>query len=90
MKQFRQLFSVLIMLITLSVGNVWAAEDVAYTLTPAAGSNNNYASACDVTINGIVWNVTGNSTLTPWRLGGKSLSGVDRAVYSPCLRNCRW
>lgn len=70
------------MVMLLSVGNVWGAEQEAYTLTPATGSNNSYASNCDVTISGIKWNVTGNASLIPWRLGGKSLSGVDRAVYS--------
>ena len=57
-------------------------EVVAYTLQPATGSNNNYASNCDITIDGITWNLTGNSTIIPWRIGGKSLSGVDRALYS--------
>ena len=52
------------------------------TVWGAIGSNNGYASNCDITIEGITWNVTGNSTLTPWRIGGKSLSSVDRAVYS--------
>ena len=57
-------------------------EVVAYTLQPATGSNNNYASNCDITIDGITWNLTGNSTMIPWRIGGKSLSGIDRALYS--------
>lgn len=70
------------MLFSICVGNVWAAEELAYTLTPAAGSNNGYANACDVTISNITWNVTGNAKLMPWRIGGKSLSGVDRTVYS--------
>ena len=60
----------------------WSADELFYTLTPAAGSNNNYASNCDVEINGITWNLTSNSTLIPWRIGGKSLSGVDRTVFS--------
>ena len=62
-------------------GNVWA-DDPFYTLTPASGSNNAYNGNCDVAINGITWNITGNSTMQPWRLGGKSLNGVDRTVYS--------
>lgn len=57
-------------------------EEVVYTLTPASGSNNNYANNCDITINGITWNLTGNSTVQPWRIGGKSLSAVDRSLYS--------
>ena len=58
-----------------------------YTLTPASGSNNAYASACDITIDGITWNLTGNSQYQPWRIGGKSLTGVDRALYSKTALN---
>ncbi len=62
--------------------NLWADEELVYTLAPASGSNNSYASACDVVISGITWNVTGNAQQIPWRIGGKSLSNVDRTVYS--------
>lgn len=58
------------------------AQEVCYTLEPAKGSNNSYAGNCDITIDGITWNLTGNSTILPWRIGGKSLTGVDRALYS--------
>lgn len=58
------------------------AEVVAYTLEPATGSNNSYTGNCDITIDGITWNLTGNSQMTPWRIGGKNLSGVDRTLYS--------
>ena len=54
-----------------------------YTLTTStAGSNNSYAGNCDITVDGITWNLTGNSTTDPWRMGGKSLNGVDRVIYS--------
>ena len=66
--------------------SVWAVEQVYYTLTPSAGSSSVYAEAEDITVTdgsiGISWNVTGNSSLTPWRIGGKSLTNTDRAVYS--------
>ena len=81
MKHFKQFFVCMLML-AFGFGQLWAAEQVAYTLTPAAGTNNGYAGNCDVEIDGITWNVTGNATLVPWRIGGKSLSGVDREVYS--------
>ena len=55
---------------------------VLYTLIPESGSNNAYASNCDVTINGIVWNLTGNSQSKSWRLGGKNITNVNRALYS--------
>jgi hypothetical protein len=46
------------------------------------GSNNSYAGNCDVTQNGIKWNFNGNTQINPWRLGGKSITNVDRTVYS--------
>ncbi|MEE0340884.1 MAG: hypothetical protein UD286_06140 [Bacteroidales bacterium] len=53
-----------------------------YTLTSVNGTNNSYAKNCDVTVDGITWNLTGNSQTNPWRLGGKSITKVDRALYS--------
>ena len=53
-----------------------------YTLTPVSGDNILYAGNCDVTVNGIVWNLAGNSQQNPWRLGGKNITKVDRALYS--------
>ena len=60
----------------------FATEKVCYTLTPATGKNNSYASNCDITITDITWNLTGNSTKIPWRIGGKSLKNVDRTLFS--------
>ena len=57
-------------------------EVVAYTLEPVAGSNNSYTGNCDITIDGITWNLTGNSQMIPWRIGGKNLAGVNRTLYS--------
>lgn len=53
-----------------------------YTLTPVNGDNNSYTGNCDVTVDGITWNLAGNSQISPWRLGGKSITKVDRALYS--------
>lgn len=77
MKKFFSLFAAV-----LFAGSMMAAETVVYTLTPASGSNNSYAGNCDITIEGVTWNLTGNSTMQPWRIGGKSLTAVDRALYS--------
>lgn len=62
--------------------NAWGDEVIAYTLTPTEGSNSAYASNCDVTCDGITWNVNGNAQMVPWRIGGKSITKVDRTVYS--------
>ena len=66
----------------LLVVNQAGASTGGYTLNPVAGSNNSYAGNCDVTIDGITWNVTGNAQTIPWRIGGKSITAVDRAIYS--------
>ena len=60
----------------------FAQDAPVYELYPVSGSNNSYAGNCDVTVNGIKWNLTGNSTMDPWRIGGKSITNVDRALYS--------
>ena len=57
-------------------------ESVVYTLNPTNGSNNGYANNCDIEISGITWNLTGNSQTNPWRIGGKSLTGVERTLFS--------
>lgn len=68
----------------LGYGQMWGAEQLAYTLTPASGSNNSYTGNCDVAISGITWNLEGNSQQQPWRLGGNqsNCNGVNRSVYS--------
>lgn len=58
------------------------AAELVYTLEPIKGSNNGYAANCDIEIGGITWNLTGNSQMIPWRMGGKNLTNVDRALYS--------
>ena len=59
------------------------AEVVAYTLDGTiAGSGSNYATENSITQDNISWKVTGNTTTNPWRIGGKSISNVDRPVYS--------
>ena len=64
--------------------SAWAEDVVAYTLTPTNGSNATYDAACDITIDDITWNLTGNSTMQPWRIGGKkaNTNKVDRTLYS--------
>ncbi len=73
----------LVMLLTFTVSaNAWGEEDVVYTLTPASGSNSSYTDTCDIEIDGITWNLAGNSQMNPWRIGGKSCTNADRVLYS--------
>lgn len=54
-----------------------------YTLDGTiTASGNAYATASTVTQSNIGWKVVGNTEQNPWRIGGKSISGVDRAIYS--------
>ena len=58
-------------------------EVVAYTLDGTiTGGTAGYAEESTITQNGLSWKVMGNTTMNPWRIGGKSLSAVDRPVYS--------
>ena len=80
-------FLLSIFAVMLAVFSVQAQSDLIYTLTPASGSNNSYAGNCDITIDGIKWNLTGNAQMQPWRMGGKSISKTDRALYSKTPMN---
>ena len=81
MKQFR-LLTLLALLLTAATG-AWAEEQVVYTLGGTqTASNTAYGTAGVVNQGGITWMVTGNVNQNPWRIGGKSLSGVDRPVLS--------
>ena len=82
MKKLRYLCTLLLLAVA---SGVWAEDVAFYTLDTTVdlkGSNNSYASTCDVTSDGIKWNFMGNTQQNPWRIGGKNLSGVDRTVYT--------
>jgi len=83
----KQLRLIMLTLLCAVFSTVWGADEVFYTLTPANGSNHSYAGNCDITIGGITWNVTGNSQMIPWRIGGKNISNTDRAIYSKTPMN---
>ena len=75
----KKLFTILAAML---ISMVSFAQTPVYELVPTSGSNTGYASNCDVTVAGIKWNLTGNSTMQPWRIGGKSITNQDRALYS--------
>lgn len=54
-----------------------------YTLDGTiTGGSNGYATESDITQSDVTWKVTGNTTMSPWRIGGKNLTGEDRPLYS--------
>ena len=63
--------------------HAWGDAAIAYTLNgTTTGGTNNYAAASDITQGTKSWKVVANTTENPWRIGGKSISGVDRNIYS--------
>ena len=81
------LLKTMLLLWALIVGSlsVWADETLVYTLDGSitTGGNSNYAQdGGGLTQNGMEWSVTANTTINPWRVGGKNLSNEDREVYS--------
>ena len=62
------------------------AETIVHTISWTAygknGGNSAYDKDCDMEIDGITWNLTGNAQINPWRIGGKSINSVDRTLYS--------
>ncbi len=69
---------------TITVNPAGSTEPVVvYTLKAEKGTQNSYNGSADFTIDGITWNVTGNTTMDGyWRIGGKKIEEVDRAIYS--------
>ncbi|MDY6277427.1 MAG: hypothetical protein SPL35_03265 [Bacteroidales bacterium] len=73
---------------TVNMASAVKADAAAYILTPATGGTSSYNEAgAAITINGVNWYVTGNSTMIPWRIGGKkstlgSTGTADRPIYS--------
>lgn len=58
-------------------------ETLKYTLDGTiTGGSSGYATESDITQNSISWKVMGNTTMNPWRIGGSSLSGANRTIYS--------
>jgi len=84
MKQ-QNLLTKMLLLFALVVGSVtsmWAKDVLVYTLDTSKqkGSANSYASENTATVDNIGWAVYGNLTELPWRIGGKSITNVDRTA----------
>ena len=69
---------------------MWGGYTKVYTLdgTDDSQGTNGYAEASTITQSSISWSVTGNTTINPWRLGGKggskssSTATHTRTIYS--------
>lgn len=66
-----------------AVESASASEKLAYTLDGTiTGGDNVYAEPSVITQGDVTWDVVANTTMSPWRLGGKGLSNVDRTITS--------
>lgn len=62
--------------------NVWGGEELVYTLDgTVTGGTAGYAEASKIEQNSVPWQVMGNTTMNPWRLGGKGLTNQNRSIY---------
>lgn len=50
------------------------------TLKSSASGSSSYTSGVEFTVDGIVWYPVANTSLNPWRIGGKNLSNAVRTV----------
>lgn len=81
MTNFKRFLTLLF--VTILTMHVWGAETVVYTLNgTTTGGSSGYDTESDITQSSISWKVMGNTTMNPWRIGGKSLTTIDRTVYS--------
>ncbi len=79
-KQLR-LFSTLLLLAVASMA--WGQETEYYVLDgTSTGGTNGYATESEITQNDVTWHVMGNTTMSPWRIGGKSITNENRTVYN--------
>ena len=79
-KQLRYLCTLLLIAVA---STAWGAEELFYTLDGTqTGGSNGYATESDITQGDISWKIMGNTTTSPWRIGGKSLTNEDRTAYS--------
>ena len=71
--------------ITITQAKAGAAGEgtLVYTLNGnETGGSNGYATDSDITQGDIAWKAMGNTTMAPWRFGGKNLTNENRAIYS--------
>ena len=82
-RSFTFLLAAFLMLMTNFVWGQTREEVVAYTLDGTeTGGSSGYATESAITQDGLTWMVMGNTTMNPWRIGGKSLTNENRPVYS--------
>lgn len=68
---------------TVTVNQLAGGETLQYTLDGTkTGGSNGYATESEITQDGVTWKATGNTTVSPWRIGGNGIKSTNRAIYS--------
>lgn len=79
----RKLLTLLTLLLAAALSPDLAAETLFYTLDGTiTGGSSGYDTESDITQSLIKWGVCGNTTMNPWRIGGKSISSENRTISS--------
>ena len=82
-RSFTLMLAAFLMLMTNFVWGQTREEVVAYTLDGTiTGGSSGYATESEITQDNLTWMVMGNTTMNPWRIGGKSLTNENRPIYS--------
>ncbi len=77
------LLTALLLLTGMTTWGQTREETVVYTLDGTqTGGSNGYATESEITQGSLTWMVMGNTTISPWRIGGKNLTNEIRPVYS--------
>ena len=68
---------------SVAVSNSQAVETLIYTLDgTTTGGSNGYATTSEITQGDLSWDVIANTTISPWRFGGKNISDELRTCAS--------
>ncbi|MBO7460661.1 MAG: chitobiase/beta-hexosaminidase C-terminal domain-containing protein [Bacteroidales bacterium] len=82
-RKFTLIITALMLMITSFAWGQTREEVVAYTLDGTiTGGSSGYATESEITQDNLTWMVMGNTTMNPWRIGGKSLTNENRPIYS--------
>ena len=82
-RRFTLIITALMLMMTSLAWGQTREEVVAYTLDGTiTGGSSGYATESEITQNNLTWKVMANTTMNPWRIGGKNITDEDRPVYS--------
>ena len=82
---FGKILAVLAIIFSIGVGNVWGAEETAYTLNGTTTGGTSAYTLQSITQSSKTWKIQGNTNISPWRIGvakNGSSGNADFPIYS--------